>query len=126
GVDDPDADEALLHDRMQAVRREPAGSEVRELAALRRLLPPGASLDEAGSLLRAWDRLLSGERDEEGPAFVEDALETFANYFGIRDAAWDPRSDYETLSLGEYEDFEGLPEGWEHFLLAPQRRWDLQ
>ena len=50
----------------------------------------------------------TGQPDPEAPEFVEDALDTFANYLGIRDAAWDPRSDYETLSLGEYEDFEGL------------------
>jgi hypothetical protein len=126
GVDDPDADEGLLRDRMAAVRPEPSRGEDSAEGALRPLLPAGASFEEARSLLRAWDRAVSGDGDPESPAFIEDALETFANYLGIRDAAWDPRSDIETLSLGEYEDCEGLPEGWERFLLAPQRRWDLQ
>ena len=53
-------------------------------------------------------------------------METFANYLGIRDAAWDPREDWDVLSSGEYEDGEGLPEGWEQFMLSPTTSWDLE
>src|SRR5439155_26485998 len=86
------------------------------LPALELLLPPRASLDEAVRLLRAGQ---AGEDDEAGGSegFVEDALENFANYLGIRDAAWDPRDDRETLATGDYEDTEGLPQGWEEFVL---------
>src|SRR5262249_21674684 len=125
---DPGENEARLTERMEALRAAPCEERGDDavIDALRPLLPPGASLDQAVALLRAWDRVEAGEGEAEAPEFVEDALETFANYLGVRDAAWDPRGDAETLSLGEYEDFEGLPEGWERFVLTPLTRWNLE
>ena len=102
-------------------RQSDQWSESNARAALAALLPPGARVDEAIRLAV----------DEEGPeggevGFAVDRLETFANYLGIRDAAWDPREDWEVLSSGEYEDGEGLPEGWEQFLVTPATRWNLE
>jgi hypothetical protein len=102
-----------------------AGFIVNDLSPFRPLLPRGGSIEEAEALLRAWDRHLA--RSDEGStyAFIEDALENFANYLGIRDAAWDPLADWEALAAGDYEDCEGLPEGWPDFILLPAQRWEL-
>jgi hypothetical protein len=124
-----DPDEGQLRERAMAILAErelPEGAPVprNDLPALKPLLPPRGSLEEAARLLRAGEGL---DDDETGApdGFVEDALETFANYLGIRDAAWDPRDDREILATGDYEDPEGLPEGWEEFVLLPATRWDL-
>jgi hypothetical protein len=102
----------------------PAAPLPEALPALEPLLPPRATLPEALRLLRAGP---GAEDQEEGAAdgFIEDALENFANYLGIRDGAWDPRDDREPLTTGDYEDPEGLPQGWEEFVLLPATRWEL-
>jgi hypothetical protein len=124
GITEPDEDD--LRRRAEAFFEAgiDPGEEV-DPANLARIMPPGRSHGEALALLRAWDRVVEGSGDAEGPAFVEDALETFANYLGIRDAAWDARHDYETLAAGDYEDTEGLPQDWEAFVLLPAARQDL-
>jgi hypothetical protein len=124
-----DPDEEQLRDRagqILASRDLPgrAASPPNALPALEPLLPPRASLEEAARLLRAGHEGSDAEAGDSD-AFVEDALENFANYLGIRDAAWDPRDDRETLTAGDYEDTEGLPQAWEEFVLLPATRWDL-
>lgn len=101
----------------EKMESQDGGSEdLESVRVLEELLPPGARLEEALRLLR-------GEDDDRGETvFLEDWLETFANYLGIRDAGWDARHDAETLAAGDYEDTEGLPDRWEEFVVAPARR----
>ncbi len=125
GIADPSEAEAQLRARAQAIAlssefRQERGMHQGDQEVLASLLPAGRSLAEALHLARVWDAV-----PEEGPNFVEDVLETFANYLGIRDAAWDAGPDEETLCGGDYEDAEGLPQGWEEFVLAPLARWEL-
>lgn len=127
GVADPAEEVERLGDRADRLLQSGELTALPEdAAALREVLPASASLQEALRLLRAWDRIAAGEPQAEPAAFVEDALETFANYLGIPDAAWDPRDDLETLLAGDYEDSEGLPLGWEEFVLLPVRRAELR
>jgi hypothetical protein len=123
GMVEPWEDEARFSARMDEIaasheyredlrrlREERPGRE-----GLRPFLPPHASLDQAWELLEAVDR---GDLDEEDTG-LEERLEGFAGYLGIRDAAWSPASDLDALSEGDYEDEEGLPEGWRDFIVLP-------
>jgi hypothetical protein len=128
GVDQPWEDEGRFSARMdQIAASEEYQEDLRQLKqdqpapeALKSFLPPHASLEQAWDLLTVMDR--GGEeeeRAEEESSFAEDYMDAFACYLGIRDAAWDPSADAETLAEGDYEDEEGLPEGWREFILMP-------
>ena len=128
GLAEPWEDEQRFGERMDEIARSEEYAEVLEQLraerpekeALIALLPPHADLEQAWELLWAIDR----EREEIGPddagsPYAEDAMDAFAAYLGIRDAAWHPNADAETLAEGEYEDEEGLPEGWRDFIVLP-------
>jgi hypothetical protein len=127
GVEQPWEDEARFGARMDEIAASPEYQEdVRALReerphpeALRPFLPPHASLEQAWELLTAIDRREAAGEDEEISPYAEDYLEGFAGYLGIRDAAWNPFADAEALSEGDYEDEEGLPEGWRDFVVLP-------
>lgn len=130
GLESPWENEARFSARMDEMaasdeyRRDLA--EVRterpEREALAAYLPPHASLDRAWELIEELDRA-GYERDEEAAdAGIAERLEAFAGYLGIRDAAWNPTPDQEALSEGDYEDEEGLPEGWREFVVLPIAR----
>jgi hypothetical protein len=99
---------------LEQLRSERPGPEV-----LRPFLPPHSSLEQAWSLLTAIDRRDEAGEVEEESAYAEDYLDAFAAYLGIRDAAWNPAPDAEALAEGDYEDEEGLPEGWQQFVVLP-------
>ncbi|MCC2669287.1 MAG: hypothetical protein K0Q72_1758 [Armatimonadetes bacterium] len=127
GVDDPTVDEARFGARLDeiAASEEYQGDlraldeEWPEQEALRAYLPPHASLEMAWELLTEVDRAEPNEDEEAEPEEVEEYLDRFAAYLGIRDAVWDPTADAEALEEGEYEEEEGLPEGWRDFLVLP-------
>jgi hypothetical protein len=73
----------------------------------------------AWELLTEVDRAEPNEDEEAEPEEVEEYLDHFAAYLGIRDAVWDPTADAEALEEGEYEEEEGLPEAWRDFLVLP-------
>jgi hypothetical protein len=127
GVEDPTSDEALFGQRMDEIAAsEEYQQDLRELdesrlapEALQPFLPPHSSLKLAWELFTEVDRPVEDEEDQE-PAEIEEHLERFASYLGIRDASWDPSADAEALAEGEYEDEEdGLPERWQEFVLLP-------
>lgn len=128
GVTDPGEDEERFGARLdeiadseeyQEVVRQ-LGEERPEKEALRPFLPSHADLDQAWDLLWAIDRDSEeiGPDDEDSP-YAEDYLDDFASYLGIRDPAWHPNADADALSEGDYEDEEGLPEGWREFVVVP-------
>jgi hypothetical protein len=121
GLREPWNDEERVERRMEEIA---AGEEYREdmrrmeeqraqPGTLAPFLPPFAAVE------RAWELLTTAGTDAESSGYAEDQLEAFAGYLGIRDAAWDPEDDAEALSEGDYEDEEGLPEGWREFVLLP-------
>jgi hypothetical protein len=128
GLESPREDEARFGARMDELAQSEEYQEaVRQLEeerpareALAAFLPPHASLEQAWELLWAMDH--AGEETEAGdePPYAEDYLENFASYLGIRDPAWHPSADMETLTEGDYEE-EGLPEGWREFHVLPVR-----
>lgn len=126
GVDDPTADEAAFGARMDEVAAsEEYQEDLRALEeerpgpeALEPFLPPHARVELAWELLTDIERAEPAEGDDE-PLEVEEYLERFAGYLGIRDAAWDPTQDADALAEGDYEDEEGLPEGWKEFIVLP-------
>jgi len=128
GVVEPWENEARFGARMDEIA---ASEEYRE--DLRRLheerpepeaisafLPPHARVEHAWELLTALDRLV--DDGEDAGSGVEEKLENFAGYLGIHDAAWDPAFDMEALAEGDYEEGEGLPEGWREFVVLPVRQ----
>ena len=128
GHEEPWEDEARFGARMDEIAASEEHGEVveqlraerPEKEALALFLPPHADLDQAWDLLWAIDR----EHDEVGPddaesPYAEDYLDVFAGYLGIRDAAWHPSADTEALAEGDYEDEEGLPDGWRDFIVLP-------
>lgn len=126
GVEDPTADEARFGHRMDEIAAsDDYQQDMRELEearpgpeALQPFLPPHARLQLAWELLTEVDRPVEDEEERE-PAEIEEYLERFASYLGIRDPAWDPMADAEALAEGEYEEEEGLPEEWQDFILLP-------
>lgn len=126
GVEDPTADEARFGQRMDEIAAsEEYREDMRTLdetrprpEALKPFLPPHASVELAWELLTEVDRPVEDE-DEREAAEIEEYLERFASYLGIRDPAWDPGADAEALAEGEYEEEEGLPEQWQEFVLLP-------
>lgn len=130
GVEDPTADEAQFEARMEEIAASDRyREELRELAksrpsddALQPFLPAHASVQRAWALLAEVDNPVEDDEDSE-PAEIEEHLERFASYLGIRDASWDPGADAEVLAEGEYAgEEEGLPEGWQEFVLLPMPR----
>ena len=131
GVREPWEDEARFGARMDEIA---ASHEYRNDLAhlaeerigredLEAFIPPHADREQAWALLTAIDRRSrkSGDSEEESP-FAEDYMEAFAGYLGIRDAAWDPRTDWDTLMENDLDDEVGLPEAWTEFvvLTVPQ------
>lgn len=114
--------------RMDEIAREPRWRQ--ELAEYDRLwpdaarikpfLPEGASEDRALELLEAGD--VPTREIDDLTGHVEEALEAFALYLGVRDATWFPQDDWGALAEGDYDDEEGLPEGWRDFVVVASRR----
>ncbi|MFN3650424.1 MAG: hypothetical protein ACK47B_12675 [Armatimonadota bacterium] len=128
GVAEPWRDEARFGARADEIARsEEYQEDIRRLQEerprpeeLRPFLPPHASLEQAWELLFQVDREEAPDAGEEAESpYAEDYADAFASYLGIRDATWDPRADADALSEGEYEDEEGLPEGWRDFVVLP-------
>ncbi len=128
GLESPWDDEAKFSARMDEIADSPEYREdMRQLQeerpepeTLAPFLPPHATVERAWELLQAMDAAASGdELDEESGLDAEDYMDDFATYLGIRDAAWNPRADADALSEGDYEDEEGLPEGWREFVVLP-------
>ena len=128
GLEQPWEDEGRFSARMdQIAASEEYQEDLRQLEeerpqadSLKPFLPPHASLEQAWNLLTAMDRADDQEvGTEEESAYAEDYMDAFAAYLGIRDAAWDPSADAEALSEGDYEDEEGLPDGWKEFVVLP-------
>jgi hypothetical protein len=125
GVPESWDDEARFGARMDAIAAsEEYQRDLRQLreerperSVLRPFLPPHASLEQAWELLTAIDH--GDEEDEEATPYAEDYMEAFASYLGIRDAAWEPGADADALAEGDYEEGEGLPEGWRDFIVLP-------
>lgn len=124
GISEPWQQEELFQQRMAEIHDSDEFQE--SLAAMRDERPDPAILEPLlprhGNLARAVESLTAmdnREEDDPGSPFAEDYMQNFAEYLGIRDAAWDPRPDVEPLTRGDYEDTEGLPEGWDEFLVVP-------
>jgi hypothetical protein len=126
GVSDAAAEDEKLNERFSdllasdrhAVREELL-EERPDPQELELFLPPHARIDRAWDLLLEIDRAQDEDEEEDSDAFVEDYMERFAEYLGIRDASWSPALDAEDLLAGDYADLEGLPEAWEQFVLLP-------
>lgn len=128
GVEDPSDDEARFTARLDEIAKsaeyqsdlEHLREERPEPEDLAPFIPPHGSIQHAWELLTAIDRRETGDDVlEETSDYAETYLEDFASYLGIRDAAWDPAADAEALAEGDYEDEEGLPEGWRDFIVLP-------
>lgn len=131
GVRDWWADEARFNARLDQVAASEAYRQDVERLQDERLqpeellpfLPPYGSAEQAWELLTAIERQegdeQEGDEEEAGSPYAEDYMEAFASYLSIRDAAWDPRSDADALAAGDYDDEEGLPEGWREFVVLP-------
>lgn len=80
-------------------------------------LPAHATIETAWEILTAIEDRT--DDSEEANSQAEDYMEAFARYLGIPDAAWEPFADAEAFAEGDYEDEEGLPEGWREFVVLP-------
>jgi hypothetical protein len=128
GVEASREDEARFGARLDEIAAsdeyEEAGRQLEEerpeKEALVEFLPAHANLDQAWELLWAIDHdsAEEGPEEESGP-YAEDFVENFASYLGIRDATWNPTADAEAFAEGDYEDEDGLPEGWRGFHVLP-------
>lgn len=128
GVDQPWDDEARFGSRLDEIAQsqeylddlEHVREERPEPEDLQAFVPPHGHLDRAWELLTAIDR---DEEDVESPSadplYAEEYMESFASYLGIRDAAWNFRDDLDTITNGDYDDDEGLPEDWREFVVLP-------
>lgn len=80
-------------------------------------LPSFATAECAWTLLTACDH--PEEESEPGDETAETYVDRFASYLGIRDAAWNPSADADALAEGDYDDGDGLPDGWKEFRVLP-------
>jgi hypothetical protein len=128
GMEDPWEHEERLEEAMEEIAAsETFQEELLEARGLRptkevlkAFLPPYASAERALELLTAIDRHESEtERAAEEPPDAQEYLEAFASYLGIHDAAWNFQEDVESIGKGDYDDEEGLPEGWDGFAALP-------
>ena len=130
GLDEPWEEEAKLSARMEEIA-ESAEYQADLLQLLEErprpetllpFLPAHASVEQAWELLHAMDSAAAGAPDapdEDASLDAEEYLDHFATYLGIRDAGWNPGADAEALAEGDYEDEEGLPDGWREFVVLP-------
>jgi hypothetical protein len=134
GLESPWEDELRFSARLEEIAASPEFEEGMaqlqeehpEPGTLVSFLPPHASIERAWELLYAIDAAagadgpeMASALDEETALDAEDYMDDFATYLGIRDAAWNPGADADALSEGDYEDEEGLPEGWREFVVLP-------
>lgn len=124
-ITDPD------HPRVRKVMKRLANTEeyAQLLEEVRRLrfgedeLIPFAGSETASR--RAWRCIETGERfarRDDAEYSVTETQTRFAACLGILDTEWDPNLDLPLLQEGDYDDLEGLPAGFEEFVLAPSGR----